>query len=162
MVIRRMTHGALLLAFVLVGGCDLDSTQEESVAASNVTDEADAAPARSASPEGAAVRFITPHDGATVSSPVRVEFEVTGMDLVPAGNNQANSGHHHLVIDTGLPDMNLPVPADDRHVHFGDGSSSTELTLPPGEHTLQLLFADYLHIPHEAPVYSEQITITVE
>ena len=162
MVIRRMTHGALLLAFVLVGGCGPDSGQEESVAAANVTDEADTAPARSASPEGAAVRFITPEDGATVSSPVRVEFEITGMGLVPAGNNEANSGHHHLVVDTGLPDMNLPVPADDRHVHFGDGSSSTELTLPPGEHTLQLLFADYLHIPHEPPVYSEQITITVE
>jgi len=162
MVIRRMTHGALLLAFVLVGGCGPDSSQEESVAAANVTDEGDAAPGRSASPEGAAVRFITPQDGATVSSPVRVEFEITGMGLVPAGNNEANSGHHHLVIDTGLPDMNLPVPADDRHVHFGDGSSSTELTLPPGEHTLQLLFADYLHIPHEPPVYSDQITITVE
>ena len=67
-----------------------------------------------------------------------------------------------MLIDTGLPVLDLPIPADANHVHFGDGSSSTRLELAPGEHTLQLLFADHLHIPHEPPVYSEPITITVE
>jgi hypothetical protein len=84
------------------------------------------------------------------------------MMVVPAGDSTANSGHHHVLVDTDLPDMSLPVPKDERHVHFGDGSSATELELAPGEHTLQLLFADFLHIPHEPPVYSERITITVE
>jgi hypothetical protein len=54
------------------------------------------------------------------------------------------------------------VPADDKHRHFGDASTATELTLEPGQHTLQLLFADYLHIPHDPVVASETITITVE
>jgi len=82
--------------------------------------------------------------------------------VLPAGEDADNSGHHHILIDTDLPDMALPIPADPKHVHFGDGSTTAELMLAPGAHTLQLLFADYLHIPHDGPVYSERITITVE
>ena len=106
--------------------------------------------------------FMTLRDGDVVSNPISVGFGVDGMVVVPAGQDAPNSGHHHLLIDTGLPNMSLPVPADAKHVHFGDGSTSTVLTLEPGEHSLQLLFADFLHIPHETPVMSEQITITVE
>ncbi len=84
------------------------------------------------------------------------------MDVVKAGNNQPNSGHHHLLIDTDLPDLGLPIPADEHHVHFGDGSTSTQITLPPGEHKLQMLLGDHLHIPHNPPLTSAQITITVE
>jgi hypothetical protein len=117
---------------------------------------------RTPSPAGARAFFITPADGATVTNPVRIEFGVEGIDIVTAGTQQPNSGHHHLLIDTGLPDLTLPIPADDRHKHFGDGSSSTELTLEPGEHTLRLLVGDYLHIPHDPPVMSDEITIGVE
>lgn len=117
---------------------------------------------RTPSIAGARVTFLTPADGDTVSSPFTVTFSVTGMEVVKAGDDTPGSGHHHLLVDTGLPDLNLPIPADDNHIHFGDGSSSTELTLPPGKHTLQLLFADHLHIPHDPPIYSEVITITVE
>ncbi len=127
--------------------------------------EAAAEPAaipRTASADGASVFFITPADGATVSNPIGVEFGISGMDVVKAGDNQPHSGHHHLLIDTGLPDLGLPIPADEHHVHFGDGSSSTEITLPPGEHTLQMLLGDHLHIPHNPPLVSERITITVE
>jgi hypothetical protein len=117
---------------------------------------------RSPAPEGARVFFVAPQDGDFVSGPVRVEFGVAGMNVVPAGQAAPRSGHHHVLVDTGLPPLDLPIPADARHIHFGDGSSSTELTLDPGEHTLQLLFADHLHIPHDPPVYSEPIRITVE
>ena len=117
---------------------------------------------RTTAPTDARVFFITPADGTTVSSPVSVEFGMEGMAVVPAGDTTPVSGHHHILIDADLPDLNLPIPKDERHVHFGDGSSATELTLAPGEHTLQLLFADHLHIPHEPPVYSERITITVK
>ena len=67
-----------------------------------------------------------------------------------------------LLIDTGLPDLGMPIPADAQHVHFGDGSTSTEITLEPGEHTLQMLLGDHLHIPHDPPLASGVITITVE
>lgn len=121
-----------------------------------------AALSRTPSAQGAREFFITPADGDIVSSPVQLEFGLSGMDVAPAGDNRPNSGHHHLIIDGELPILTLPVPADDHHIHFGDGSSKTELALAPGQHTLQLLFADYLHIPHDPPVFSEQITITVE
>jgi len=117
---------------------------------------------RSTAVQSARVFFITPKEGDVVSSPVHVEFGVEDMEVVPAGTQKENSGHHHILIDTDLPPMDAPIPADAQHVHFGDGSSETELALGPGEHTLQLLFADHLHIPHEPPVYSERITITVE
>ena len=84
------------------------------------------------------------------------------MDIVKAGDNAPNSGHHHLIIDAPLPNMSLPIPADDNYIHFGDGSTATERTLAPGEHTLQLLLGDHLHVPHDPPVMSGTITITVE
>jgi len=67
-----------------------------------------------------------------------------------------------VLIDTDLPDLSLPIPADENHVHFGDGRTSTELTLQPGQHTLQMLLGDHMHIPHDPALMSDTITITVE
>jgi len=152
----------LLAAATLASACTPEQPEAGTTAVPTSVGTAPAAMPRRPAPAGASVHFLAPEDGAIVSSPVRVEFAVTGMDLVPAGKDAENSGHHHVLIDTDLPDLTLPIPADDKHVHFGDGSARAELALAPGEHTLQLLFADYLHIPHDAPVYSERITITVE
>ncbi|MDJ0814013.1 MAG: DUF4399 domain-containing protein [Woeseiaceae bacterium] len=118
---------------------------------------------RSDSAEGASVFFITPTDGDTVSNPVKIEFGIEGMSVVAAGVEQMHSGHHHLIINADLPEnLGMPIPADQNYVHFGDGSTSTEVTLEPGQHTLQLLLGDHLHIPHDPPVTSDKITITVE
>ena len=117
---------------------------------------------RTASPEGARLFFITPADGDTVTSPVTIEFGLEGMAVVAAGVEEAHSGHHHLIVDAALPDLGLPIPANENYIHFGDGSTSTELALEPGQHTLRLLLGDHLHIPHDPPVTSETITITVE
>jgi hypothetical protein len=81
---------------------------------------------------------------------------------VPAGNDTPHSGHHHLLIDTELPELGLPIPKDEHHVHFGDGSTETEIMLEPGEHTLQLLLGDHLHIPHDPPLNSGKIKVTVK
>ena len=80
----------------------------------------------------------------------------------PASAAAPHSGHHHLLIDTGLPDLGLPIPKDAQHVHFGDGSSETEITLEPGQQTRQMLLGDHLHIPHDPPLVSDPITILVE
>jgi hypothetical protein len=118
---------------------------------------------RSQAPEGTSVYIISPEDGATVTSPFTVRFGLKGMGIAPAGVDHPNTGHHHLLVDvTELPDLSMPLPATDNVRHFGGGQTEVELTLPPGSHTLQLLFADYLHIPHENPVMSEPITITVQ
>lgn len=106
--------------------------------------------------------IISPADGATVSNPVTVRFGLKGMGVAPAGTERAGTGHHHLLIDTGLPPLDAPVPADANHVHFGGGQTETTVELEAGKHTLQLLLADHRHIPHDPPVVSERITIIVE
>ena len=117
----------------------------------------------SPSPAGASVFIVEPADGATVTSPFTVKFGVKGMTIAPAGTDAPNSGHHHLLIDVAdLPDMKLPLPANERIVHFGKGQTETQVALPPGKHTLQLVFANYLHIPHDPPVVSQRITVTVK
>lgn len=114
-----------------------------------------------AAPDGAKAFIISPADGATVSSPVTVQFGLEGFGVAPAGIEKPNTGHHHLIIDADLPDMNMPIPADDFHKHFGGGQTQVTIELAPGQHTLQLLMGDHAHMPHNPPVFSEQITITV-
>jgi hypothetical protein len=118
---------------------------------------------RTPAPEGAQVYFITPHDGDVVKGPVKVQFGLEGMGVAPAGVQHDQTGHHHLLIDLDeLPNMGLPIPNDDTHRHFGGGQTETTVELPPGKHTLQLLLADHLHIPHDPPIMSKKITITVK
>jgi hypothetical protein len=126
-------------------------------------DAAPAALARTPAPENAMVYFLSPANGATVSSPVTIRFGLRGMGVAPAGVTNPNTGHHHLLVDVDtLPPDNLPIPNDANHRHFGLGQTETELALPPGQHTLQLVLGDALHIPHQPPVRSETITITVQ
>ena len=112
--------------------------------------------------DDASLYFITPQNGDTVQSPVTVRFGLSGAGVAPAGSDIENTGHHHLIIDAPLPPLDQPVPADDNHRHFGKGQTETTVELAPGQHTMQLLLGDWAHIPHEQPLTSEQITITVE
>lgn len=109
----------------------------------------------------ARVYIISPTDGAVVSSPLTVSFGIEGYAVAPAGTYEANTGHHHLLIDTGIPPLDQPIPADERHVHFGKGQTETTLELGPGQHTLQLLLGDGNHVPHQPPLTSDIITVTV-
>lgn len=127
------------------------------------TPPADAAPARSTASADANLYFIAPADGDTVASPVRVVFGLSGMGVAPAGIAFENTGHHHLLIDTDLPEnLSLPLPADDNHVHFGKGQTEATIELAPGTHTLQLVLGDHLHIPFDPVVASAKITVTVQ
>lgn len=113
--------------------------------------------------EGADVFIMEPGDGTVVSSPVTVKFGITNMTVAKAGDDVEFSGHHHLLIDLEeLPPMDAPLPATDQIIHFGGAQTETTIELEPGEHTLQLLLGNYLHIPHDKPVLSKKITITVE
>lgn len=122
-----------------------------------------AAADRTAPAPGAEVYFITPRNGATVHGPVTVKFGLKGMGVAPAGIKFDNTGHHHLLIDTDFSSLNLdaPLPATDKILHFGKGQTETTLTLPPGMHTLELLYADYQHVPFDPALHSKKITITV-
>ncbi|MCR9257101.1 MAG: DUF4399 domain-containing protein [Alphaproteobacteria bacterium] len=112
---------------------------------------------------GANVYIVSPSHGQTVGGSVKVVFGLDGMGVAPAGIEKDGTGHHHLMVnmDASTVDMDAPLPADDNHIHFGGGQTETILNLAPGEHTLQLVLADHNHIPHNPPVISEKITITV-
>jgi hypothetical protein len=118
---------------------------------------------RTPSPAGAEVYIISPKNGATVKSPVTVEFGLKGMGVAPAGVKFENTGHHHLLIDTDIPaDQNAPLPTSDNVRHFGKGQTEASIELKPGKHTLQLVLGDDKHTPHNPPVVSKKITITVK
>lgn len=117
---------------------------------------------RTSSPKGAEVYFIAPADGATVTSPVTVQFGLKGMGVAPAGIAFEGTGHHHLIVDAELPPLDAPIPADANHVHFGKGQTEATVELKPGKHTLQLLLGDQTHTPHDPAVASKKITITVK
>jgi len=110
--------------------------------------------------EPVSVHFSNLKSGYRVRTPFWVEFGVRGMGVIPAGNEHAKSGHHHILIDTPLPAHHWEqIPFNDKHRHFGKAQTGTALDLPPGKHTLRLLFADHAHRPYF--VYSNEITITV-
>lgn len=114
-----------------------------------------------ASPPGASVGFVDLKDGAVIGTKTTVHFALHGMGVAPAGTKKANTGHHHLLIDTDLPPLDQPIPNDENHLHFGAGQTETELSLPPGPHTLQLLVGDADHIPLTPPIFSKKIHVTV-
>jgi Domain of unknown function (DUF4399) len=113
------------------------------------------------SPAGAAVYFIDLKTGATLPTKSTIHFGLRGMGVAPAGSDRENSGHHHLLVDSELPPLDQPIPNDFNHLHFGAGQTEAEVTLAPGEHTLQLLLGDKSHIPHSPPLMSERIRVRV-
>ena len=117
---------------------------------------------KSPAPDGAKAYIVSPANGDTVTSPVTVVFGLSGMGVAPAGADIEHTGHHHLIIDAPLPNLDQPIPADDNYKHFGKGQTETTVELAPGTHTLQLLLGNFLHIPHESAVSSEVIEITVK
>ncbi len=114
-----------------------------------------------ASAPGGEVYFIDLKDGATVPSKVTLYFGLKNMGVAPAGSDREDAGHHHLLIDTELPPLNQPIPSNFNHLHFGAGQTEAEITLKPGQHTLQLLMGDKDHIPHNPPVMSARIRVRV-
>ncbi len=118
--------------------------------------------ARTPAPNDAELYIISPRDGDTVTSPVTIQFGLKGMGVAPAGIDKPKTGHHHLLIDTDVPPLNAPIPNDANHKHFGGGQTEVTLELAPGRHTLQLILGDMAHIPHDPPVMSRKITITVK
>lgn len=113
------------------------------------------------SPENAEAYIIWPPDGAVISGgKLWVRMGLRNMGVCPKGVERPNVGHHHLLIDTEL-NTDEQIPSDRNHLHFGAGETEARIELPPGKHTLQMLLGDHDHRPHDPPVYSRKITITV-
>jgi len=115
-------------------------------------------------PPNAVLYIGWPNNGEVIAAgkPFRVWFGLRDMGVAPKDVNFPNTGHHHLLIDTELPPAGQEIPSDRNHLHFGAGETETMIELPPGRHTLQLLMGDDKHVPHNPPIYSKKISITVK
>lgn len=121
-----------------------------------------AAAEREAAPEGARAYIMWPKDGAVIQGgKFWVRMGLQNMGVAPAGIRRERTGHHHLLIDTDLTNPDEPIPSDRQHLHFGGGQTEARLELPPGRHTLMMVLGDADHVPHNPPVTSPKITITV-
>ncbi len=160
MMNSRLGYLCVACLLGLLQACGGGDSQAPSQATDN--NEMPAEMPRTVAPPGAAVFFITPGNGDVVSSPLALKFGISGMAVVPAGDSTPSSGHHHLLVNAQLTDLEAPVPKDDAHRHFGKGQTETTLELPPGEHVLQLVMGDANHVPHDPPIMSKPITVTVE
>jgi hypothetical protein len=117
---------------------------------------------RRPAPEGAQAYIIWPQDGAVIpGGKFWLRMGLSGSGIAPAGVDRPNTGHHHLIVDADLPALDEPIPNDKNHLHFGKGQTEVRIELPPGKHTLQLLIGDADHVPHNPPIMSKKITITV-
>lgn len=116
---------------------------------------------RRPSPAGAKVYFAQPANHAYVPPKLLVRFGLVNMGVAPAGVEKANTGHHHVIVDRPLPPVDQPIPNDFNHLHFGAGQTEATINLPLGTHTLQLLLGDENHVPHDPPIFSKPIKVTV-
>ena len=107
------------------------------------------------------VYFINLQDGDVLKSPFLVQFGLEGKGIAPAGVDIKNTGHHHLLINVDEIDYSSPIPSTGQHLHFGLGQTETNLDLPPGKHKLQLILGDKQHVPHQPPLVSKIIEVTV-
>jgi Domain of unknown function (DUF4399) len=107
------------------------------------------------------VFFIDLADGATVTSPMKVKFGVTGKEVKPAGDATPNSGHHHLLVNLDAKPAGEAIPFDAMHIHYGKGQTEAEVKLPPGDYKLTMQFANLAHESY-GPAWSKTIRITVK
>jgi hypothetical protein len=111
---------------------------------------------------GKALSITTPITMANVSSPLKVCMATNGYTVEPAKKGvNPGKGHHHLIIDDGLPaDLSQPVAKDGTHIHMGDGSTCKTIELSKGQHTITALFAQGNHVPY-SPAVTDSVTIRV-
>tara|TARA_Y100000591_G_C21821993_1_gene694202 strand:+ start:1496 stop:1915 length:420 start_codon:yes stop_codon:yes gene_type:complete len=107
------------------------------------------------------VYFINLEDGDRVESPFLIQFGLSGMGIAPAGTDRANTGHHHLLINVNDIDLSKPIPSSSNHIHFGGGQTESLVDLMPGDYSIQLVLGDMTHTPHNPPIISQRINITV-
>ena len=107
------------------------------------------------------VYFINLEDGDRVESPFLIQFGLSGMGIAPAGTDRSNTGHHHLLINVDDIDLSKPIPSSSNHIHFGGGQTESLVYLMPGDYSMQLVLGDMTHTPHNPPIISQRINITV-
>ena len=97
------------------------------------------------------VFFVEPKNGASVKSPVHLEFGIENYMISPVPDGTVTTarpgvGHYHLGVDTGcLKSGETIVKGTPSWIHFGKGDSKIDMLLTPGKHKLALQLGDDLH-----------------
>lgn len=117
--------------------------------------------AADAETSAANVFFRMPTNNAIVPPTFSVTMGATGVAVDPAGEIIENSGHMHILVNQDFIPAGEVIPNDERHIHYGDASLATELTLPVGSHTLRLQLANGAHIALDGDEYRDEIVVTV-
>ena len=133
-----------------------------SLVATSACAQSDEWPRVEAPPEAVAY-IIAPGNGEVVSSPFKVQFGLSGIGVAPAGIEYPDTGHHHLLINRDVSNFSEPLPSGEPDLlHFGGGQTEAVVTLEPGEYTLQMILGDQDHVPHDPPIMSKKVTVTVK
>jgi hypothetical protein len=133
----------------------------------------EAAPTDAATPEALAeatapaagaprVYFVGLEDGATVPLTVQLQFAAENFTIEPVADGaiHAGAGHFHIGLDTDCLPAGEVIPTADPWIHFGDGSSTIEVPLTPGEHRLVLQIGDGEHRTLADPGLCQVIRVT--
>jgi len=131
----------------------------EEVDATAVPEEEAAEEAEAATP--IRVVFLQPSNNAIIPITSTVIMTATGVTVAPAGEVAEGQVHLHILIDTPFIEAGNPIPNDDQHLHYGDGSTTTDLALPVGSHTLRLQAADGAHVALAGDEYRDEIVVEV-
>ena len=104
------------------------------------------------------VAIVEPAADAQVASPVVVKLAAFNFAVEPAGEVRDRAGHLHVMVDVPCVEVGQVIPKDDQHVHLGDGSVETSLTLAPGAHTICVQAGDGQHTALDV---TREVTFTV-
>ncbi len=136
---RKLVASALAI-LLFATGCGDDDSDDDAMDEGN-----QAAEPKDMTPSGAKVFFLTPSDGATVSSPVQFTMGTENFTIEPSGPVNMGAGHFHLLVDTGCVTPGETIPSNPGHHHYGGGQQEAELELSAGEHTVCLQAGDGVH-----------------
>ena len=111
----------------------------------------------------AKVKIAAPANGATVSGPVKVVLQATGVEIVPATVERAGTGHHHLFVDHDLTPVDDTIPRGVTGIiHLGRAQTEFVLdSLKPGPHRVIAVVADWKHVPLK-PLVVDTVRFTVK
>ena len=111
----------------------------------------------------AKVKITAPTNGATVTGPVKVTLQATGVEIVPATDERPGTGHHHLFVDHDVTPVNDTIPKGVTGIlHLGRGQTEFVLdSLRPGPHRVIAVVADWRHVPLK-PLVADTVKFTVK
>lgn len=110
-----------------------------------------------------AVTFLYPAEGATITSPVRLEVKVDRAVLRPPTDQDQNARHLHYFLDTdpvAVLGPGVPIPTGQQSIIHSPATSQIA-NFGPGKHTVYVVLTDNNHVALN-PNVQAQATFTVE